>query len=138
MPCRDLSAEAVPAIVPGHAWMVVDSRKKRGLVDSEYNLRFLQCLDGLRGLKALYPDRAVDNVRDLTPEEVAAARGRLTPVSYRRVLHVATENLRVDALAASLRAGDLDGIGRNLYASHRSLREDYEVSCAEQIGRAHV
>jgi galactokinase len=44
---------------------------------------------------------------------------------------VLTENGRVDATIAALRAGDLDEVGRLLTASHASLRDDYEASVPE-------
>jgi galactokinase len=44
---------------------------------------------------------------------------------------VVTENDRVVEVVAALRAGDLGPVGARLAASHRSLRDDYEVSCAE-------
>ena len=49
----------------------------------------------------------------------------------RRVRHVVTENDRVSATVELLRAGRVGGIGELLTASHRSLRDDYEVSCPE-------
>ena len=39
-----------------------------------------------------------------------------------------TENARVDAMVAALRAGDLGEAGALLDASHASLRDDYEAS----------
>ena len=55
----------------------------------------------------------------------------LDSVSQRRLRHVVTENERVELFAAAFEAGDLEGAGRLLGASHASLRDDYEVSIAE-------
>jgi galactokinase len=44
---------------------------------------------------------------------------------------VVTENLRVEAFAAAGARGDLEAMGRIAVESHESLRDDYEVSCAE-------
>ena len=52
-------------------------------------------------------------------------------VLRRRTRHVVTEIARVDAVVEALRAGDLAEVGRLFVASHESLRDDYEVSCAE-------
>jgi len=46
----------------------------------------------------------------------------------RRARHVLTENARVDAMVAALRAGDVPAAGALLDASHASLRDDYEAS----------
>jgi galactokinase len=48
-----------------------------------------------------------------------------------RVRHVQTENQRVRDFAAALELGDLETAGRLLFASHASLRDDYEVSIGE-------
>jgi galactokinase len=49
----------------------------------------------------------------------------------RRLRHVESENARVRAAVAALENGEWAGLGRLLTASHLSLRDDYEVSCAE-------
>ena len=49
----------------------------------------------------------------------------------RRVRHVVTENDRVAGTVRRLRDGRVGEIGELLTASHQSLRDDYEVSCAE-------
>jgi galactokinase len=63
--------------------------------------------------------------------QVAAAEAKLGPVLTRRARHVVTENDRTVATAEALRRGDFEGAGALMYASHRSLRDDYEVSVAE-------
>jgi galactokinase len=53
---------------------------------------------------------------------------RVDPVLRRRARHVITENQRVEACAAALRAGHVAAVGALLNESHRSLRDDFEVS----------
>jgi galactokinase len=50
---------------------------------------------------------------------------------YRRCRHVVTEDQRVLDAANALQTQDLDRFGQLMYQSHASLRDDYEVSCAE-------
>ena len=57
--------------------------------------------------------------------------GKLEPVEERRVRHIGTENARVVQFAAALERGDAAELGYLLKASHMSLMQDYEVSCAE-------
>ncbi len=52
-------------------------------------------------------------------------------VVLRRCRHVIGENARVQAAAAAIAAGDADAFGALMYASHASLRDDYQVSCPE-------
>ena len=57
--------------------------------------------------------------------------GRSIRWSARRARHVTTENLRTLAAAAHLEAGEFAEVGALMYESHRSLRDDFEVSSAE-------
>ena len=72
-------------------------------------------------------------LRDATLNDLEAAKadGRLDEVTFRRARHVVTENARVLEVVDLLRRGDVAAIGPALAGSHRSLRDDYEVSCAE-------
>jgi galactokinase len=130
--CATLEYQAVSAAVPGHTWLVIDSGKQRGLVDSEYNQRRSQCETGLQLLQAKLPKtRQPHGLRALSPEELKAASAGLDPVIMRRLRHVVGENARVEAACAALGASDLVALGASLNASHDSLRDDFQVSCAE-------
>jgi len=50
---------------------------------------------------------------------------------YRRCRHVVTENSRVLRAATALSESNLSTFGELMYASHESLRSDFEVSCPE-------
>jgi len=69
--------------------------------------------------------------RDATPSELELYGGDLPGVIYKRCRHVITENARVITAAAALEGGDLSLFGKLMNESHQSLRDDYEVSCAE-------
>ena len=74
----------------------------------------------------------VATLRDVDPGDLDDALARLSDdVLRRRARHVVTEIARVRATVEALRAGDLGEVGRLFDASHSSLRDDYEVSCAE-------
>lgn len=118
--CRNLHTTRVP-LPEDVAVMIVHSRVQRGLVDSAYNERRQQCrqaADAL-GMRAL---------RDVTPETLAAARGRLPPLVARRAAHVVSENQRTRLAAEALVRGDLRRLGVLMAASHRSMREDFEIT----------
>ena len=75
-----------------------------------------------------YPDLLVEHV----PHELlVAAEDTLPPTLRRRFRHVITEAQRVNWAEAALEAVDLGRFGEILTASHRSLRDDYEVSTVE-------
>jgi galactokinase len=118
--CRSLESQAVP-LPPGIAVVIVDSRVRRGLVDSEYNIRRRQCEEVARffGVRAL---------RDLDMPTLEAGAGGLDSVVVRRARHVVADSQRAIDLAAALRSGDLKSIGRLMADSHASMREDFEIT----------
>jgi galactokinase len=131
--CRSLRHELVPladAVTPGIARLVVcNSMVKHALAGGEYNTRRAECERGVAALARAIPGIAA--LRDVTPEILSAHGAALDPIVYRRCRHVVTENERVRAAAQALRSADYGACGRLMQASHRSLAEDYAVSCAE-------
>jgi galactokinase len=121
--CQNLETEQVP--LPSEVRIVVaDTMKRRDLVNSEYNVRRQECQQGTELLQ-------VGSLREVSAEEFARREGELPPPVRQRCRHVISENERVLAGVAALRQGDLSKFGRLMKESHRSLREDYEVSSPE-------
>jgi galactokinase len=112
---RGPELSTVPLELDGHQVATLDSGASRSLSASGYNERREECRAACREL-------GVESLRD-----ARSAAGLPDPLD-RRVRHVLSENERVDATVAALEAGDLAEVGRLLDASHRSLRDDYEVS----------
>jgi galactokinase len=110
----------------GLSLLVLDTRVKHALVGSPYAERRRACE---RAAAAL----GVPALRDATIDDLEAAleAGDLDEVTFRRARHVVTENDRVLEVVDLLRRGELTAIGPALAGSHRSLRDDYEVSCPE-------
>jgi galactokinase len=126
--CRSLKTEAVP--LPSSAAVVVmDTGVRRSLAESAYNDRRRACEEVVAVLRQAAPD--VRALRDVTPVLLESERSRIDPVAFKRAAHVVVENLRPVQMAAALRAGDLETAGRLMNESHASLRDLYEVSCAE-------
>jgi len=127
--CRDLSYEAAPLPTDRAKVVVIDSGVRRKLTSGAYNERRTQCEDGVGRLRKFAPD--LRELRDVSPELFAAHEASLPGVVRRRCRHVITENARVQASVAALRAGDLARFGELINQSHDSLRDDYEVSGPE-------
>jgi galactokinase len=126
--CRSLDYQPVP--LPAEAAVVVaDTMKRRGLVDSEYNTRRRECEEGVRILQRYLPQ--VQALRDVSVAQFVEYEGQLPGNVRKRCRHIIYENERVLRSIAALRAGDLNAFGRLMNESHISLRDDYEVSCAE-------
>jgi len=117
--CRDLSYEHVP-LPRGAAIVVCDTKKRRELVDSKYNARRAECAEAARLL-------GVRSLRDASWDDLK----KLSGVVERRVRHVISENDRVKRAVKACRQNDLATLGRLMNESHASLRDDYQVSCAE-------
>ncbi len=126
--CRSLQFDFFP--LPQDARLVIcDSRVKHELAGGEYNQRRAQCETGVQVLREHLP--GISALRDVSMTELERCRSALTDTVYRRCRHVCSENERVHEAAKSLQAGDLFRLGRLMGESHRSLRDDYEVSCRE-------
>jgi len=118
--CRSL--EAKPVHLPDEvAVMIVHSRVKRGLVDSEYNTRREQCEAAAKhyGVKAL---------RDVDRATLDARAAGLDPVVLKRARHIVTENQRTLDAAQALAANDLERLGVLMAQSHASMRDDFEIT----------
>lgn len=126
--CRSSEWRAIP-LPPDVALVVCHTGSPRHLDHSEYNLRRSQCEAAVAALAV--DDPAIHSLRDVSPEALAAAAGRLDPVAYRRAEHIVNENARVSATVEALAAGDLAAVGRLFAASHASLRDLFEVSSVE-------
>jgi galactokinase len=116
--CRSLEYSFAP--LPGGVKMAIaNSMVRHALAASEYNRRRAECAEA-----AAYFGKSL---RDVTIEEL---NHKKVP-HFRRARHVITENVRVPEAREALSRGDVHAFGRLMYQSHKSLREDYEVSCAE-------
>ncbi len=118
--CRSLDSEWVP-IPEGVAVVVLDTGTRRELETSAYNDRRRECETAARAL-------GVDSLRDASESDLRSRSTELGDTIARRARHVITENARTLATAGALRAGDAGQVGRLMNESHRSLREDFEVS----------
>jgi galactokinase len=120
---KDLSYQAVP-LPAGTAVVVMNTRVKRGLVDSAYNERVTQCQQA-----AAY--FGVESLRDVSNELFFAKEKGLDDIVHRRARHIITENARTLQAVECMKEGDSEFFGVLMNTSHASLRDDYEVSCKE-------
>lgn len=117
--CRDLSLKQGP--LPDSASVVImDTSTRRGLVDSAYNERRSQCEAAAAFYEAgILRDVSVDAIlSDNRPDEL----------TWKRAKHVVLENDRTVTANQKMAAGDAVELGKLMYDSHVSLRDDFEVS----------
>jgi galactokinase len=123
--CRSLDHRAVA--LPAETRLVTcHSGAPRSLATSEYNARRAECDRAVPTLQGIDP--GIRELRDVTPELLEAGRQRLDDRAFRRARHVMTEDARVLATVDAMASGDLLSVGAAFEASHRSLRDDFEVS----------
>jgi len=126
--CRSLEHEFVK--LPADVQLVIcNTMVRHELSSSKYNERRAECEEGVRILRSALPE--VRALRDVTLSELEDHRQNITPKVFARCRHVITENGRVKRAVEALHKGDTAALGPLLEDSHRSLRDDYEVSCRE-------
>ena len=127
--CRARTWEHIPLRLDEHVVLIVNSGVRHRLAAGEYALRQAQCRQAVAYFQQ--KDPAVHALRDLNLPTVKTHSAALEPKVAARARHVVSENGRTLAAAVALRQGDLAEFGRLMYASHVSLRDDYDVSCRE-------
>jgi len=126
--CRSLEATSLP--IPSNVRLLVSNTGvKHKHAAGEYNARRRQCEEGVRLLSSAL--QGLQSLRDVSAAQLEQHKRLLPDLTYKRCRHVVTENERVLQMADSLAQGNLASVGKLMADSHRSLRDDYEVSCAE-------
>ncbi|GAA4159840.1 galactokinase [Gryllotalpicola daejeonensis] len=124
--CRDGSSSTVDLRLEESdlAILVIDTKVAHEHASGDYAARREACETAAREL-------GVRALRDVTWPQLLAARDRLDGVVYRRARHIVTENQRVLDTVEVLRNEGPTGIGDLMFASHRSMRDDFEISTPE-------
>ena len=123
---RDLGHEviALGLVEHGLAVVVIDTRVSHSHATGGYGER-------RRSVEKATQVLGVSALRDVSVDELPAAERLLDEVTFRRLRHVVTENARVVETVRVLAESGARSIGPLLTASHRSLRDDFEISVAE-------
>ena len=125
-----LAYEYAPIAMDGVRIVIMNTNHRRGLGESKYNERRAECEEALAELKA--HGSAISSLGDLTEEQFESMADAIaSPVRRRRARHAVYENRRTIRAVEALRNGDLEEFGRLMNESHKSLRDDYEVTGKE-------
>lgn len=127
--CRNLTAEQVPLDLSETSVVICDSKVKHNLSDSGYNTRRRECEEGVKILQKFLPE--IRELRDVSLADFEKYQAHLPEVVKKRCRHVIAENERTLQAAKVLKANDLIEFGRLMNLSHESMRDDFEISCAE-------
>ena len=127
--CRSQVPEMVPMSDPSVSVLITNSNVKHQLSGSEYPERRKDCekVAKLLGHELL---------RDVTMDELLASQDKILAEDdgerlFKRARHAVGEDGRTLKMKEALISGDWATVGAQMYASHESLRDDYEVSCKE-------
>ena len=126
--CNTLEYEHVPLEMHGLKFVIANTNKPRGLVDSEYNQRRAECQ---QALEIIQQHISVDCLCQLTMAQFDTVAQYLDGNVLRRARHAVRENENVREAIIALKAGDMVRFGQLMNASHATLRDDYEATCPE-------
>jgi galactokinase len=128
--CATINYEYVPLELKDNVILIMNTNKSRTLVTSKYNERCDECALGLKSIQENY--KKVNFLCELDEDDLVQVKNVIeNPIVYNRVKHVVTEMARVKKTHSALNSGDLTTVGKLLNASHKSLKEDYEVTGLE-------
>lgn len=126
--CNTLEYEQVPLEMQGLKFVIANTKKKRGLVDSAYNQRRRECQ---QALEILQRHCDIQELCQLDMAKFQQLSAYLSGNLLKRARHAVSENERVKQAIQALKDKDMATFGQLMNASHASLRDDYEVSCPE-------
>jgi galactokinase len=126
--CRSLDFHLLP-LPRGVRLVICNTMVQHKLGTSAYNVRRTECEEGVRLLSKVLP--GIRALRDVSLPNLELHRGLLTETVYKRCRHVITENFRTREAASALRKHEPAMLRDLMAESHKSLRDDYEVSCRE-------
>lgn len=122
--CQNGEPQLVPFSDSDLTIIVSNTKVSHELSDGGYAARRKSTEEGLAAI-------GKPSWRDVSPADLAAAEGKMDAVTFQRSRHVVGEISRTIEAAELLKAGKARELGPLMYASHESLRDDFEVSCEE-------
>ncbi|UCE40036.1 MAG: galactokinase [Candidatus Aminicenantes bacterium] len=127
--CDTLAYEYIPLRLTREdlGILVYDTRVPRDLASSAYNKRRSEAMGALERLR----EYGIQTYKDVTLSLLDEKKNELGETYYKRARHVVAENERVKKAVSALRDDNFHELGRLLFQSHKSLRDDYQVSCPE-------
>lgn len=125
---RSFEFKPVP-LPPNTVIVIADSGTRRELVTSAYNNRRRDCETAVSILQNRHP--GIHSLRDVPVHIFEEEAGTFPPEVYRHAKHVVEEIARVDQAILELEKGNAAGFGQMMFATHRSLRDNFEVSRKE-------
>lgn len=125
--CRSLEHEYIPLQLEGYKLILLNTNVKHSLASSEYNVRRQECEAGISLMQQRYPQ--VKSLRDANKQMLDECIQ--DELIYKRCKFVVEEIERLNDACNNLQKGNLQALGKKMFATHEGLSKDYEVSCKE-------
>ncbi len=127
--CRSLDYTYFPLELGAYEFVLLNTKVSHSLASTAYNDRRVQCESAVARLQVRYPH--VQSLRDASVEMLNDAVPDQKEQSYIKARFVIEEIQRVSMVCDFLQAGNLEAVGKEMYATHQGLKEMYQVSCEE-------
>lgn len=127
--CDTWEFEYINAQLNDMVWLIVDTKVKHKLVDTDYNSRSSACATITSKLQKYIPN--LKAISGLKVDQISTYLPQLTPTEQEYLSYVLEENERVKAFALGLKDHNIHDLSSLLFSGHEALRNKYQVSCAE-------
>ncbi|MBK9630741.1 MAG: hypothetical protein IPO62_06700 [Saprospiraceae bacterium] len=127
--CKDWTFTSYPMALPDHRWLIVDTKIKHKLVDTDYNARSQTCQQIL--LKLQKEGQSIKALGEVDGHKLDMAKNLLNEEQFPLLKYQVEENERVRKFALALVKKDSTQLGNILLEGHRGLKDMYKVSCDE-------
>lgn len=127
--CRSLQYEYVPFILDGLKVLLLNTNVKHSLASSEYNTRRKECETAVEWVRQNI--QGINSLRNVTEEMLDKYVLPKDSLIDKRSRYVVQEIKRLTEGCEDLQKGDLQALGKKMFATHDGLSRMYEVSCTE-------
>lgn len=127
--CSNWNYTCIPALFNGYTWLIVDTRVKHRLVDTEYNNRSFSCKQINQIIQSLFKDKK--SISQLDDEQFTFLKTKLQSNARALAEYVVDENARVLKMVKAIEAQNILQAGMLLFEGHEGLQKKYKVSCIE-------
>lgn len=127
--CQSLNYRYLPFVLDQYDFLLFDTQVKHSLASSAYNERRQQCETGVELIAKHYPE--IGSLRQVTMGMLEKYIKDQNPLVFRRCRFIVDEIQRVKNAVEAIVNKDFKKLGQMMYAAHKGLSEDYEVSCQE-------
>lgn len=127
--CENWKYEYLGVLLPHTCWLVVDTKVKHRLTETDYNARSQRCKEINTILTKNFP--GIKSISRLDAMQREIIRNKFNSDDNEMIDYILAENHRVYQMKAAIGYFDSHQMGRILYAGHEGLRKLYKVSCIE-------